>query len=144
MDKSLVIGIVGIILALIFGIPTLIRRKSPKMKRLSADERLQKINDILLKIGPVHINLIGSAFIFMPSGEIVFGAGWVNKEWLEFLEYFISQNKDKLAPSEVGEKYYICDLITGNNIRIPLHPVKGMTFDKDGIALGHMYALIKY
>jgi hypothetical protein len=146
MDKGLIIGVVGAGLTIIFGVWGLIavRKKNPKMKKLSADERLQKINAIL-SIGRIHINLNGCAFIFMPNGEIIFGAGWVNKEWLELLELFVSQNKDKkIAPSAVGEEYYISDLITGNNVRIPLHPVKGMTIDKDGIALGHMYIFTKY
>lgn len=147
MDKGLIVGVVSAVLTVIFGVWGLIaaRKKTPKMKNLSADERLQKVNTILLGIGQIHINLNGCAFIFMPNGEIIFGAGWVNKEWLELLAEFVSQNKDKkIAPSAVGEEYYISDLITGRNIRIPLHPVKGMTIDKDGIALGHMYIFTKY
>jgi hypothetical protein len=148
MDKgSLIIGVVSAGLTIIFGVWGLIavRKKPQKMKKLSADERLQKINAILLSIGQIHIYLNGCAFIFMPNGEIIFGAGWVNKEWLKLLDEFVSQNKDKkIAPSAVGEEYYISDLITGNNIRIPLHPVEGMTIDKDGIALGHMYIFTKY
>lgn len=149
MDNStltvagVILGLVSVILGA-WGV-LVARRKNPKMKKISADERLQKINDILCRIGSIHINLNGVAFIFMPNGEIIFGAGWVNKEWLELLKEFVLQNKDvKIAPTAVGEEFYLTDLVTGNNIKIPLHPVKGMTIDKDGVALGHMYIFTKY
>ena len=140
--------IVGLIVTAIFGVWGVVaayKKKQPRMKTISADERLQKINEILSYHNQVCISLKSCAFIFMPNGENIFGAGWVNYEWLELLKNFVRQNGDvKLAPTAVGDEFYLTDLTTGTNIRIPLHPVKGMTIDKDGVALGHMYIFTKY
>ena len=79
MDNStltvvgVIIGVVGVILTAIFGVWSPARKKNPKMKKISADERLQKISEILYRIGSIHINLNGVAFIFMPNGEIILG-----------------------------------------------------------------------
>ncbi|RJX18454.1 MAG: hypothetical protein C4575_10630 [Desulforudis sp.] len=148
MDKNFVYWIVGIIVTAIFGIwgvAAAYKKKQPKMKKLSADERIQKISEILCYGHRFIGDLKSCAFIFMPNGDNIFGAGWVNMEWLELLENFVKKNGDvKLAPTAVGEEFYLTDLITGINIRIPLHPVKGMFIDKDGVILGHMYIFTKY
>jgi hypothetical protein len=148
MDKDFIYWIVGLIVTVIFGawgVFASYKIKQPKMKNLKADARIQKINELLYYGHRFIGDLKGCAFIFTPNGEIVFGAGWVNLEWLELLENFVRQIGDvKLAPTAVGDEFYLTDLITGRNIRIPLHPVKGMTIDKDGVALGHMYIFTKY
>ena len=148
MDKNFIYWIVGLIVTAIFGVWGVVaayKKKQPIMKTISAAERLQKVSDILSYGNRFQISLNDSTFIFMPNGEGIFGAGWVNLEWLELLKNFVRQNGDvKLAPTAVGDEFYLTDLITGANIRIPLHPVKGMTIDKDGVALGHMYIFTKY
>lgn len=145
MTESVILWLLGVIVTVIVGYWGVKAARKKEPKKIRADERLQKINDILCYGNRFSISLNGSVFIFMPNGEGVFGAGWVNLEWLELLNNFVRQYKDvKIAPTAVGDEFYLTDLITGKNIRIPLHPVKGMTIDKDGVALGHMYIFTKH
>jgi hypothetical protein len=141
---SIIIGIVG----LIIGVITLrngSRGKTRKMNKLSANERLEKINKILCYQHNFVLNLKGSAFVFMPNGEIIFGAGWVNCEWLELLKNFVSKNEHlKITVASVGDQFYLSDLITGKNINIPVDPQKGMTIEQDGVEKDHLYIFTKY
>lgn len=140
-----VLGIVIGVVSLIITLRNVLKVKDRKMKKLSAEERIVGLSKILCRRHDFVLNLDGSAFIFMPNGEIVFGAGWVNYEWLELLNNFVEKHKDRnITVASIGAEFYLSDLLTGNNVRIPLDAQKGMTIDKDGVAIGHLYIFTKY
>jgi hypothetical protein len=140
-----VLGVVIGLVSLIIALRSALKVKGRKMKKLSAEERIVGLSKILCRRHDFVLNLDGSAFIFMPNGEIIFGAGWVNHEWLKLLNDFVEKHKDRnIRVASVGGEFYLSDLLTGDNVKIPLDPQKGMTIDKDGVAIGHLYIFTKY
>lgn len=138
---ALVVGLSSLIIAL----RNVLRAKDRKMRKLGAEERIAGLSNILSRRHDFVLNLEGMAFIFMPNGEIVLGAGWVNYEWLELLNHFVEKYKGhKITVASVGREFYLSDLLTGNNVKIPIDPQRGMTIDKDGVAIGHLYIFTEY
>lgn len=151
MDATTIGLIIGV-LSLIIGAVSLFvtfrngsNQETKKMRELNPIKRLDCINTILSYQHNYVLNLCGSAFIFMPDGEILFGAGWVNYEWQELLKNFLEKREhDNLTIATVGANYFLVDLISGKNIRIPLDPQKISTIDKSGIELRHLYMFVHY
>lgn len=141
---SIVIGL----LSLLVGIVSLLfflKGRSKKMKYIHPEKRLKNIETILYQEHNYVLNLKTSAFIFTPSGNIQFGAGWANETWLDLLGAFILENTQyQTTVATIGNLFYLTDLITGENIQIPLDPQQGMTLNQNGIATGHMYIFTEY
>lgn len=151
MDATTIGLIIGVLSLLIGAVSLFVtfrngsNQETKKMRELSPIKRLDCINTILSYQHNYVLNLCGSAFIFMPDGEILFGAGWVNYEWQELLKNFLEKREhDNLTIATVGANYFLVDLISGKNIRIPLDPQKGSTIDKSGIELRHLYMFVHY
>lgn len=82
MDNQTVWGVIGAIgtVATLFGLAYKFRKPkhTRRIKKLSAEKRLELLTKVLKFNRRLTINLDGSVFIFMPNGENIFGAGWTN------------------------------------------------------------------
>ena len=141
---GLIIGVLSLFVGLI-SLLLFLKGGPKKMRKINPGERLKLIEKILYQKHSYVLNLKTSAFIFTPTGTIQFGAAWANGTWLDLLGAFLSENTQyKTTVATAGNHFYLTDLITGENIRIPLDPQNEMTLDQNGISIGHMYIFTEY
>ena len=131
--------LIGILLAVLSILVTIqLRKKKIRRPKLSNRELYEELKKIMreIKYEPPVL------YVFLPNGQLVFGAAWTEKRWIEMLDDSIRQLGDNsLTKATFGERYYLVDLMSGEIISIPVDPGENLTLGQSGARVGQILVM---